>query len=139
MVAPSNLVPPNPCQFQGNAMSPGQYAAAGAGAAALGPVPFLAISGAGFPRGNYLDAQPKASGNVFQRAAYGNYSFGVYMASAGVPYAVTMQTANAFAMFSTYTAKNGPMDSTYTNLPNANVQNITNGFNAARNGTPCHR
>jgi RHS repeat-associated protein len=137
--APNNLTPPNPCLFQGNAMSPGQYAAAGAGAAALGPVPFLAISGAGFPRGSYLDAQPQASGNVFQRAAYGNYSFGVYMASAGVPYAATMATANAFAMFSHYTAKNGPMDSTYTNLPNANVVNITNGFNAARNGTTCHR
>lgn len=66
-------------------------------------------------------------------------SFGVYMASAGVPYAATMATANAFAMFSHYTAKNGPMDSTYTNLPNANVVNITNGFNAARNGTTCHR
>ena len=120
-------------------MSPGQYAAAGAVASALGPAAFLGISGAGFPRGSFLDAQPKASGNVFQRAACGNYSFGVYMASAGVPYAATMSTANAFAMFSHYTARNGPMDSTYTNLPNANVVNITSGFNAARSGTTCHR
>lgn len=120
-------------------MSPQGYATAGALALMAGPIPFLAISGAGFPRGSYLDAQPKASGNGLQRAAYGNYVYGVYMASAGVPYVVMMNAANAFAMFSTYTAKNGPMDSVYKNLPQANVTNITNGFNAQRNGTTCHR
>jgi hypothetical protein len=137
-VAP-NLTPANPCLYQGNAMSPGQYSAAGAAAAAAGPIPFVAISAAGFPRGSYLDAQTKASGNVFQKAAYGNYSFGVYMASAGIPYGLTMEAANTFAMFSQYTIKNGPMDPVYTNLPNANVTNITNGFNAARSGNTCHQ
>jgi hypothetical protein len=100
-------------------MSPQGYALAGAAVSDEEPAAFIAISGAGFPRGSYLDAQPRASGNVFQRVAYDNYAFGVYMAAAGVPYAVTMGTANAFAMFSHYTAGNGPMDSTYTNLPNA--------------------
>lgn len=138
-VAPSNLTPANPCIYQGRAMSPGQYATAGAAAAATGPFSFLAISGAGFPRGSYLDAQPRASGNGLQRAAYGNYAFGAYMAGAGVPYSLTMQAANTFGMFSQYSIKNGPMDPVYTNLPNANVTNITNGFNAVRSGTTCHQ
>lgn len=29
------------------------------------------------------------------------------------------------------------MDSTYTELPEANVKNITNGYNAQQNGTTC--
>ena len=120
-------------------MSPGQYAFAGAAAAATGPGTFLAISAAGMWRGSFLDAQPRASGNKLQNAAYGNYAYGVYMASAGLPYGALMQAANLFGSLSHNTAKNGPMDTTYTNLPNANVTNITNGYNAFRNGTTCHQ
>jgi len=136
--ANNDLTPQNPCLYQGNAMSPTQYAVIGTAAAIAGPIPFLAISATGFPRGSYLDAQPEAEGNVSQRAAYGNYAYGVYMAAAGVPYSVMMGAANMFGTFSHYTVKNGPMDPVYTNLPNANVTNITRGYNDQRNGTTCH-
>jgi RHS repeat-associated protein len=125
--SPSELVPQNPCLYQGNAMSPGQYAAIGAIASAMGPLPFLAVSTAGFPRGMPLDSQPKAAGNVFQRAAYGNYAYGAYMGAAGVSYGFAMNAANAFGALAIYT-RNGEMDKTYSHLPIANVINITNGF-----------
>jgi len=144
--APNRLTPPNPCLFQGGAKSPQQYAALGYAASSNVPGFFSLFSAAGFPRGSFLDAQPKAGiGSVLdvyaglERAAYGNYAYGDYMASAGVPLSVALNVANVFGMTSTYSIKNGPMSSTYTHLPQANVTNITRGYNDAMNGTLCHR
>ncbi len=141
--APSknDLTPPNPCLYQGNAMSPQTYSKLGA-IASTNPGVFLGVSTIGFariPGISFLNAQPAAHGNGLQRAAYGNYAYGAYMASAGVPYGVMMSAANTFALTSKYTAKNGPIDSVYSNLPQANVTNITSGYNAQRSGTLCHR
>jgi hypothetical protein len=43
---------------------------------------FLLDVSMGWPKGDYHDPQPLASGNVFQNQAYGNYVFGVYMSGA---------------------------------------------------------
>jgi hypothetical protein len=145
-VAPNRLTPTNPCQFQGRAQSPQEYARLGATASAFGPAIFTAYSAAGFPRGSFLDAQPKAGiGSVFdgrlglERAAYGNYVFSDYMGAAGVPLTAALNIANTFALTSTYSIANGPMSTTYSHLPQANVTNITNGYNAFTNGNLCHR
>ena len=83
----------------------------------------------GFPAGHYLDPQPLASGNVFQRQAYGNYAFVVYMASAGVSLNNALSGANTYAFFRSSYPKSTPMDPTYGSLPAASVTNIRNGYN----------
>ncbi len=144
--APNRLTPANPCGAQGSAESPQEYARLGTTASAYGPVVFSLYSAAGFPRGSFLDAQPKAGiGSVLdryaglERAAYGNYVYGDYMAAAGVPLGAALNLANLFAISSTYSIKNGPISSTYTHLPEANVANITRGYTDQINGTLCHR
>jgi hypothetical protein len=48
------------------------------------PLNFLLNAAYGWPAGGFFNAQPRASGNAFQKQAYGNYAFGVYMVAAGV-------------------------------------------------------
>lgn len=116
-------------------MPPSAYAAEGQ--AARNPLVFAADV-TGWPRGHFLDAQPYASGTVLQRAAYGNYVFGVYMENAGLTLSQALSAANAFADLSgaKYGANNGPMDPNYPSLPAANVVNITAGF--LQGGDACH-
>jgi hypothetical protein len=78
----SPLVMKNPCGVQGRALPPGAYVTQGQQANAS-TTNFLLDVSMGWPKGDYLDPQPLASGNVFQNQAYGNYVFGVYMAAAG--------------------------------------------------------
>ena len=102
----------------------------------------------GWRTSHYLDPQPLATGNVFQRQAYGNYVFGVYMASAGVSLGDTFAYASLYPGYkATMTLQLGPtgiypngtlMDKTYTNIPVASVANITNGYEAYVAGTVCH-
>lgn len=92
----------------------------------------------GFPAGDYLDPQPMASGNAFQNQAYGNYTFGVYMAAAGVPLSTALSGANTYAFFRSSYPSSTQMDPNYPSLPAASVGNITNGYNAYGNGTLCH-
>jgi hypothetical protein len=133
----NNLVPANPCAYTGRALTAYDYASAGK--ASNGNLLNLALDAyKGFPTGDYLDPQPLASGNALQNAAYGNYAFGVYMAAAHVPLSVALTGAAVFGLHHTYTPANGPRDSTFRNLPAANVVNITNGFNAQKSGTVCH-
>jgi RHS repeat-associated protein len=130
----------NPCDYQGHALPPSAYAAQGANAW-KNPITLL-MDKRGWPRGGFLDAQPMASGTVQQRRAYGNYVYGVYMQAAGVPLSLALYEANQYANDSGagYNPQSdGPMDSKYTNIPAANVTNITNGFNAQANGTTCHQ
>jgi hypothetical protein len=93
----------------------------------------------GFSRGGYLDAQPMTDASVQQARAYGNYVYGVYMQAAGFPLFLALAGADAFAIKSgaQYGPSEGPMDPTYGSIPAANVANITNGFNAQKNGTVC--
>lgn len=129
-------VPANPCQYQGRALSPYDYATSGQ-QAKNSTTDFALDIAIGFPAGHYLDPQPLASGNVFQRQAYGNYTFGVYMAAAGVSLNNALSGANAYAFFFSSYSKSTPMDPRYGSLPAASVANITNGYNAYGNGTVC--
>ena len=88
----------------------------------------------GFPAGHYLDPQPLGSGNDSQNQAYGNYTFGVYMASAGVSLSTALSGANAYAFFRASYPPWTQMDPNYKSLPAANVANITNGYNAQMSG-----
>lgn len=134
--APNSEVPQNPCQYGGRALPPSAYAAQGQ-AANGSLVNFTLDVTMGFPRGDFRDAQPLASGNPLQREAYGNYAFGVYMAAAGVPLSAALSGGNAYAFFSGAQYPGRQMDSNYPSLPAANVANITNGFNAQMTGTTC--
>ncbi|MGB6687307.1 MAG: RHS repeat-associated core domain-containing protein [Terracidiphilus sp.] len=119
----------NPCAYAGRAMTPSAYAAQGQ-AANGNLINFALDVKYGFPRGGYLDAQPYAIGTSLQRAAYGNYVFGVYMENAGLSLSQTLSAANAYADISRaqYGSSNGPMDRNYPSIPVANVVNITAGF-----------
>jgi hypothetical protein len=139
--APSNVTPANPCAYMGRALPPSAYASAGK-AASNNPVTSTLDLTKGFRIGGYLDAQPLASGNVFARAAYGNYAYGVYMASAGFPLSVTLAGADGIAAIHKLSNPNQysgrQMDSFWGSIPAANVANITAGYNAQRSGTTCH-
>ena len=131
----------NPCSVQGRALTPSAYVATGQQANGS-PVNFALDVGMGWFKNHYLDAQPLASGNVFQKQAYGNYVFGAYMAAAGVSLNTALVGASTLAFgsgaYSTYTRNGFQMDQNYPLLPAANIGNIANGFNAAANGTVCH-
>ena len=132
---------PNPCPYQGRALPPSAYAQAGQ--AANGKLVNFALDVTrGFPGGDYLDPQPLGSGNAYQRQAYGNYTFGVYMQAAGLPLPQALSGANAYAAYRKVVNPkqyaNQTMDSNYPSLPAASVANIKNGFNAQAGGTTCH-
>lgn len=138
----NNEVPANPCNFAGRALDPSAYAAAG-GAAKWNPVTAVLDLTKGFKISGYLDAQPLASGNLVQRAAYGNYVFGVWMAASGTPLSVALAGANEIAFYHSLSNHQQylgrQMDSFFWSLPAANVANITNGYNAQQNGTLCRK
>jgi RHS repeat-associated protein len=141
-VAPSKpVVLQNPCVYMGRALPPSGYAMAGKQANGS-PVNFFLDVTMGFPGGGYLDPQPLGSGNPFQNQAYGNYTFGVYMQSAGLTLSHALSGANGYAAFrkilNPRQYANQTMDSSYPSLPAASVSNITNGFNAQSGGTACH-
>src|ERR1700722_6895086 len=126
--APNNgpTVPADPCAYQGKALPPSAYAAQGA--AARGNVTDLVLDASmGFRRGDYLDAQMGRSGwNV---AAYGNYTFGVYMQAAGIPISIALRGAEAYASTKNYPTGT-QMEGGYPGLPAANAANIRNGYYA---------
>jgi RHS repeat-associated protein len=128
--APSNPVPANPCTESGNAPDPHFYQQRGLNARNN---PLTSSQDlAQFPRGGDLDAQPNGASR-----AYGNYVYGVYMRAAGFP--LFIATAGARWYASTSNAQYGPADGTMSgSVPSANVTNITNGYNAQKNGTVCH-
>lgn len=152
--APNNT----PCAYEGTALSPSQYAAAGAAFKAdyidsvtSGDDAGLVAAGlstlySNFQQGGSLDAQPYAAGDPGQRASYGNYAFGVFFASAGVPLDQALSAASAYGYYEQAKGyiKNGhspyrgqPLDPVYGGIPVANVQNITLGYNDQLNGTTC--
>ncbi len=138
----NNAVPQDPCSSAGNALNPRQYQAIGYAAQSswlLGPV-VGGASNAGallmFKRKGLLDAQPSGAS-----PAYGNYVYGVYMSASGFPLSVALWGANWYAGGGVGDGKakySGTMDPNYPNIPPANVANITNGYNAQKNGTLCH-
>jgi len=137
----NNLVPANPCQYAGRALDPSAYASQGSSDNGH-PMTILLNSVTGFPRGHFFDAQPLTGAPAVQAAAYGNYVFGVYMAAAGVPLSRALFAGNGYAFLSRAkysTTKQGPMDPNYRSLPAASVANITNGYNAQKNGTVCSK
>lgn len=100
-IAPNNEVPSNPCAYMGRALPPSAYATAGQ-AAKWNPVTAVRDLSGGFKIGGYLDAQTRAQGNPFERAAYGNYAYGVWMAASGTPLFVALAGANEIAFIHKY-------------------------------------
>jgi hypothetical protein len=142
-VAPNNDpqtgVPANPCASAGGAPNPSAYAAAGTIAKVsefLSPGGLLVNAAylSGFRRGGALDAQPLGASR-----AYGNYVFGAYLSAAGIPLSVGLGGANGYAAVSNAQYPGFSMDPNYSAIPQANVANIINGYNAQRNGTLCHK
>ena len=141
--AANNGTPQTPCSSAGNAPSPGQYQAMGYVAQAswlFGPgVGGLSNAGAlaMFKRGLPLDAQVIYGGSP----AYANYTYGVFMSSAGYSLDFALWGANAYgAQSSSYTfSPTNPPDPNYPAIPASNVANITAGFNAQQTGTLCHK
>ena len=123
----------NPCQVQGRALPPSAYAASGQ-AAKNSTTDFALDVAMGWPRGDYLDPQPLASGTKYQNQAYGNYVFGVYMQAAGFSLPQTLSGANAYAAYSKLfhwkQYSGNQMDPNYSFLPAASVANIANGYYA---------
>jgi hypothetical protein len=86
--------------------------------------------------GGDLHAQPLASGDAYQRAAYGNYVFGAWMRASGTPLPLALAGANEIAFIHQLSSPNQyrgrHMDSFFWSLPVPNVTNIVNGYNAHR-------
>ncbi|MFZ3265601.1 MAG: IPT/TIG domain-containing protein [Terriglobales bacterium] len=135
-------VPQNPCKYAGRNPDPSAWAAMGQNTM-NNPFTTTYDFVKGFAIGGYLDAQPMATGNAYEKAAYGNYVFGAYMSGAGFPLSVTLAGANEIAFYhglsnsAQYSGRQ--MDSFFWSLPAANVANITAGYNAQRNGTLCRK
>ena len=138
--APNNN---NPCSGAEYAADPSLYAAAGQ-QASNNPLQ-SAMDFSQFPRRGLLDAQPSiavpGAPNIGPGAspAYGNYVFGVYMRAAGFPLSMTLDAGDWYAKLSHANYGAQALDSTYTHIPSANVTNITDGYNAQKNGTLCHK
>jgi hypothetical protein len=139
---PKNEAPDNACEFAGNAPDPSFWASAGK-ASRWNPLSAILDLTKGFKIGGYLDAQPMASGDPYQRAAYGNYVFGVWMRASGTPLPIALSGAAGVA--AVHRASNPgqyagrAMDPIFRSLPAANVANIRRGYNDQKNGTLCHK
>jgi RHS repeat-associated protein len=131
----------NPCSVQGRALPPSAYAASGQ-QARNSTTDFALDVAMGWPRGDFLDSQPLASGTKYQNQAYGNYVFGVYFQATGFSLSQSLSAANAYAAYSKVfnwkQYSGNQMDPNYSFLPAASVANIRNGWNAQANGTVCH-
>jgi len=133
--APSNgpTVPFNPCNYAGSAPSPSVYAQKGQAGSSNAFTDIYNLLQ--FRRGASLDAQVRYGG----APSYANYAFGVYMAAAGYTLNQTLALADIYAQFrSSYPVGTPMAGPNYPFTPQANVSNITNGFNAQTNGTTCH-
>ncbi len=85
----------------------------------------------GFRGGGPLDAQMISGTFNNQYTAYANFAFGVYTAAAGLTMDQALAGANWYASSrSNYVNSGYVFSSTYTNLPQQNVDNITNGYRA---------
>jgi len=82
-----------------------------------------------FRKGASLDAQAYGA-----PPAYGNYTFGVYNAAAGISLPDALDMANTYGKFRSQYHR-PDMDPKYTSIPGENVQNITRGYNDYKNGT----
>jgi hypothetical protein len=95
----------------------------------------LAMLASGFRRGGRLDAQQGEVGPV--PTAYGNYTYGVFMQSAGISLDSALLAASSYGLYQSVSsgaykgvAKGGPLGT----IPRENVNNIIDGFNAAQAG-----
>lgn len=133
--------PKNPCQSSGSAPSPQQYANEGAAlaqqAANSGPSLLNGLDEIAlllqFKRGGMLDAQAQGGS-----PAYANYAFGAFFAGLGWSLQNSLAAANAYgALASHYNPQTTNMSPNYPGIPSSNVQNIANGYNAARAQVLC--
>jgi RHS repeat-associated protein len=151
--APAKKATPDYCAYQGSALSPQQYAAQGksfgAGIAALGQSygPDVALSlGLGtlygqFSKCSMLDAQPRATGTPLQRASYGNLPLMPFSRGRVSPCSTRLlPRRHTDLSSSSWEGTRGAIWIPHTRIfPAVNVQDITNGYNAASGGTLCGR
>jgi RHS repeat-associated protein len=143
---PQAGVPANPCSSAGSAPDPSAYVAQVQQAGSQFPArPFDSVNSLmnqlnqfttllGFHSGGSLDAQSEGGSR-----AYGNYVFGAAMSAAGYSITFTLTAANTYAGIKNAQYPGFTMDQNYPAIPQANVANITNGYNAQQNGTLCHK
>ncbi len=94
-----------------------------------------------FHQGGALDAQPYATGNAFQKASYGNYTFGVFMAAAGVSEDDALTAASLYGYKQQYVNgayQDRAMDPVYGGIPSQNVRDIQSGYTDYASGTIHH-
>ncbi len=78
-----------PCQNEGRALTPSDYSSIGR-AAKWNPITAIRDLSE-FAKGAPLDGQVLASGTPAEKAAYGNYVYGVWMAASGTPLGVALE------------------------------------------------
>ena len=61
------------------------------------------------------------------------------MSGAGYSLPFTLFAANTYAAIKNASYPGITMDPNYSAIPQANVANIINGYNAQKNGTLCHK
>jgi hypothetical protein len=87
-----------------------------------------------FRAGGGLDAQPQGAS-----PSYANHAFGVYTSAAGYTLNQALTMADIYAQYRSSYRPGTAMDPHYQFTPEANVMNITYGFNAQQTGTLCHK
>jgi RHS repeat-associated protein len=139
-----------PCNLSGNAPSPDDYQNEArklrllsdasnldpSGTAQIVSTSFTASVILSFRRGQANDAQAYGG-----KAAYANYAYGVFLAALGTPLSTSLTLANLYGACCADYSKNTDvtLDSSYSHIPQVNVQNITNGYNAELAGKLCHK
>ena len=143
---PQTGVPADPCASAGSAPNPSSYVAQVQQAGKQFPGgPFNSANSLmnqlnqfttllNFHTGRSLDAQALGGSR-----AYGNYVFGAALGGAGYSLPFTLFAANTYAFVKNASYPGFTMDPNYPAIPQANVANIVNGYNAQNNGTLCHK
>ncbi|NID05883.1 RHS repeat protein [Luteibacter jiangsuensis] len=145
---PLGLCPGETCDFSGSAPSPQEYERRGQGVGNVtyAPNPYGpgSLGNAGgtlynlatlyqFKRGGPLDAQVQYGGSP----AYANYVYGVYLGAAGWNLPEILSSADAYGKARSVYPSTTRMDDAYPHIPQANVKNITRGYNDQKTGNLC--
>jgi hypothetical protein len=126
------IVPANPCNRAGNAPDPSVYQAKGQAASTNAFVDIYNLFS--FRAGGGLDAQPQGAS-----PSYANYAYGAYVSAAGYTLNQALTGADIYAQYRASYPSGTTMSPTNQFTPEANVMNITYGFNAQQMGTLCHK
>lgn len=144
---PLGLCPGDTCDTSGSAPPPQEYERRGrlVHDATYAPNPYSgSVGNAGgtaynlitlyqFKRGGPLDAQVRYGG----LPSYANYVYGVYLGAAGWDLPQVLSSADDYGKARSKYPSDTRMSKDYPHIPQANVDNITRGFNDQRMGNLC--